>query len=289
MSSPRISVLMPVYETEPEHLRQAVESVLAQTFRDFEFLILNDSPGNGSLRQIVDSYGDPRIVYAENERNLGISASRNRLLAMAKGGYLAVMDHDDVCLPERFARQVDILDSRPEVGVVGTLVRNMGSGKVRPLPSDSTDLKKMLMIRCDLCHPSCMMRRSVLEEHGIRYEAMFSPAEDYALFGRLIPVTEFAVVQEVLLHYRAWQGNTSHRRAKGMEAAAQGVHAFLEREDGELWAMAQCHRMERKRYRLLGLPVLLVETTRTRSTWKLFDAIPLWSVRHSLPRVVGLR
>jgi glycosyltransferase involved in cell wall biosynthesis len=83
---PRVSVLTPIYNTKPEHLRAAIDSILAQTFTDFEFLILNDSPENTEIRDIVKSYDDPRIVYMENPHNMGISASRNRLIDVAGGG-----------------------------------------------------------------------------------------------------------------------------------------------------------------------------------------------------------
>ena len=83
---PRVSVLMPVYNTRPEHLREAVDSILTQTFTDFELLILNDGSTDPQVEEVVTSYSDPRVVYAVNERNLGISGSRNRLMDMARGG-----------------------------------------------------------------------------------------------------------------------------------------------------------------------------------------------------------
>ncbi|WP_446424602.1 glycosyltransferase family 2 protein [Mailhella sp.] len=281
---PRVSVLMPVYNTRPEHLREAIDSILAQTFGDFEFLILNDCSTNADVADVVKSYADPRIVYAENERNLGISGARNRLLDMAQGEYLAVMDHDDISLPDRFEKQVAFLDAHPDVGVVGTLVKNLHDGKVRPRPSDDVSIKKMLMIQCDLSHPSCMLRRSVLEKHHIRYEEMFSPAEDYALFARLIPVTTFAILPEALLHYRAWKGNASHSKAKAMEAAAYGVHAFMRRDNPELWAMAQAHLVRMWRYRFCGIVLLTREQTFRETTWKLFGLLPLWRVKEALQK-----
>ena len=110
---PKVSVLMPVYNTRPEHLREAVQSVLSQTFTDFELLILNDGSTVQGLEEVVRSFHDPRIVYAENERNLGISRTRNRLMDMARGEYFAVMDHDDVSLPERLEKQTAFLDAHP--------------------------------------------------------------------------------------------------------------------------------------------------------------------------------
>ena len=285
---PRVSVLMPVYNTRPEHLREAMESILSQTFTDFEFLILNDASADPAVEEVVKSFSDPRIVYAVNGKNLGISGSRNRLLDMAQGEYLAVMDHDDISLPERFARQVAFLDEHPDVGLVGSLVENMADGEVKPRPAEDVDIKKMLMIHCNLSHPSCMLRRSVLEEHNIRYEALFSPAEDYALFARLMPVTRFAILQEPLFRYRAWAGNTSHKKAKAMEAAAKGIHTFMRRDNPEIWAMAQSHLMSILVYKLFGIPVLAVHRTLKETKILLFGVIPVCSVRRRLPRIIEI-
>jgi len=283
----KVSVLMPVYNTQSEHLRASIESILAQTFTDFEFLILNDASTDPRVEEIVLSYSDPRIVYAVNERNLGISGSRNRLLDMAKGEYLAVMDHDDIALPDRFEKQVNYLDAHLHVGVLNTQFSYVGREKVSKLPMDDITIKKHLMIHCGgMCHPSCMLRRSVLEEHGIRYEEIFTPAEDHAIFCRLIPFTTFAALPDVLLQYRAWEGNTSNRKARNMEAAKAGVLSFARRENPELWAMAQVHQIRKWRYRFFGIPVLTKRQTSRGSLWLLFNILPVWRVRESLPKIV---
>ena len=282
---PRVSVLMPVYNTRPEQLREAIDSILSQTFGDFEFLILNDRSTDPQVEEVVKSYSDPRIVYAVNERNLGISGARNRLLEMAKGEYLAVMDHDDISLPERFEKQVAFLDAHPEVGVLNTQFGTVGKEKTSNIAMDDITIKKALMMHCgDVCHPTCMLRRSVLEEHSIRYEEMFSPSEDHALFCRLIPHTRFAALPDVLFMYRAWQGNTSHRQAKKLEAATQGVLSFARRDNPELWAMAQTHIVHTRRYRLFEMVVLSKEQTWRETKWKLFGVLPIWRVKEALPK-----
>ena len=251
---PRVSVLMPVYNTKPEHLREAIDSILAQTFADFEFLILNDCSPNADVEEMVKSYDDPRIVYAVNEHNLGISGTRNRLLDMAHGEYLAVMDHDDISLPERFAKQVAFLDAHPEVGIVGCQVWNCVSKSDRKLPVRNRDIKKAMMFCCALCHPSIMIRASVLKEHGIRYEELFSPSEDYALFCRLMKHTDFANLPEVLFHYRDWEGNTSHKQNAAMDSETLGIEYFVRKEKPEIWAMAQYHMKRKERIKILGIP-----------------------------------
>ena len=283
---PRISVLMPVYNTRPEHLRDAMDSILSQTFTDFEFLILNDCSTDPQVETVVKSYTDPRIVYAVNERNLGISGARKRLLDMAQGEYLAVMDHDDIALPTRFEKQVAFLDAHPEIGIVGSRVENMGTGKTEPRPEKDIDIKKMLMINCNLSHPSCMIRRSVLEKNNIRYEALYSPAEDYALFARLIPVTQFAIIQEPLLRYREWGGNTSNKQSHRMSSATQGIYAFMRRDNPEIWAMAQYHQKTGECIKILGITVMTVVHTFQYDEWRLFDAIPILKIKK---RPTGLR
>ena len=129
MSTPRVSVLTPVYNTNIEHLRQCIDSILNQTFTDFEFIILNDSPENTELESEILSYTDKRIKYYKNDTNIGISQSRNRLLQLAHGEYLAIFDHDDISVPERLAHQVEFLDKNPEIGVVGGWLQNFESNE----------------------------------------------------------------------------------------------------------------------------------------------------------------
>ena len=277
---PRISVLMPVYNTKPEHLREAMDSILSQTFTDFEFLILNDCSPNADVEEVVKSYADPRIVYAVNEHNLGISGTRNRLLDMAQGEYLAVMDHDDISLPERFAKQAAFLDAHPEVGIVGCQVWNCVTRKDRRLPLKNTDIKKNMMLGCAFCHPAIMMRASVLKEHGIRYEELFSPAEDYALFCRLMKHTDFANLPEVLFHYRDWEGNTSHKQNTAMASATLGIEYFVRKENPEIWAMAQYHIKRKERIKILGHTLFVVIRTHMFVEWKLFGSISVFKKKY---------
>ena len=123
---PRVSVLTPIYNTNPAHLREMIESILNQTFTDFEFLILNDSPLNTEIEDIVKSYKDKRIKYMKNDVNMGISASRNKLLHASHGEYIAIFDHDDISVPDRLARQVEFLDTHPNIGVVSGWLEYFG-------------------------------------------------------------------------------------------------------------------------------------------------------------------
>ena len=103
---PKVSVLTPIYNTKPEFLRECINSVLDQTFGDFEFLLCDDC-SESYIRDIVESYNDPRIVYIRNQKNLGAAGSRNRLIDMANGDYLALLDSDDTMVETRLAKQVE--------------------------------------------------------------------------------------------------------------------------------------------------------------------------------------
>ena len=285
---PKISVLMPVYNTCEAHLRQAIESILNQTFTDFEFLILNDASSDASVEPVIKSYDDPRIIYAANERNLGISSSRNKLMDMARGEYLAVMDHDDISLPERLEKEAAYLDAHPDVGLVCCQTGNIGNNKTTDMPLQDIELKQSLLIDCILVHPACMLRKTTLNMHGIRYEEFFSPNEDHALFCRMIPHTKFAALPEVLFLYRVWEGNTSHRKARQMEAAKYGIFDFARRENPELWAMSRLHIEEKTRIKLFdAIPLFSIRNAGRKKTIYLFDLIPLLSFKKRHPRFMN--
>ena len=142
---PKVSVLMPIYKTKEEYLREAIESILNQSFTDFEFLILDDCPEN-SREEIVKSYSDGRIKYLKNEKNLGITPSRNKLIEMAKGEYLAVMDHDDISLPARFEKQVQYLDEHQYIGVCGCWREDFPQKEVFEFPEDDLEIKKKAFV-----------------------------------------------------------------------------------------------------------------------------------------------
>ena len=172
---PKVSVLMPVYKTPEKYLRASIESILKQTYTDFEFLILDDCPAE-SREELVKSYSDSRIKYIKNEQNLGISATRNKLLDMAAGDYLAIFDHDDISIPERLEKQVAYLDANPEVGVVSGNMKYMIKNKTTKHPAYNENIKIGLMHNCVVAHTAAMLRKSVLTENNIRYESEYSPS-----------------------------------------------------------------------------------------------------------------
>lgn len=270
----KVSVLVPVYRTDPGHLREAISSVLGQSFCDFELLIQDDCPDDDRA-SVVAEFKDPRISYRANERNLGISATRNLLLARARGEYLAVFDHDDVCRPDRFEKQVAYLDAHPECGVVSSQVRRVPQGAVTAYPTDDRGIRLALMDHCAVWHPAAMIRRSVLEECGVAYEAEYSPTEDYMLWMKLIGRTRFANLPEALTDYRWHETNTSVLRKDELDAAEMRCKAWAETHLPELYREYLSLREVVTRYRVFGIPVLKKTENRKFVTWKLFNHIPL--------------
>lgn len=252
MLKPAVSVLMPIYNTKEEFLREAISSILSQTFTDFEFLILNDSPDNTKLDNIVKSFHDKRIRYYKNKKNLGISRSRNKLIELAKGEFLAIFDHDDVSLPDRLEKQVSFLNAHPEIGVCGSAYSWIHKNKIKINPESSRNIEKALMCGCAIHHSSAMLRKSVLIKNNIKYESKYSPAEDYALWCRLIGKTKFYNVRDILVSYRKHSNQTSQLQKNEMEKATKLIHEFVRAEHPDIWDNVQNNAMSIVRVKLFG-------------------------------------
>ena len=276
---PKVSVLMPIYKTNEKYLKEAIESILNQTFTDFEFLILDDCPED-SREEIVKSYKDKRIQYSKNAQNLGITPSRNKLIEMAKGEYLAVFDHDDISLPTRFEKQVQYLDEHKDVGVVGCKIKNMIRGTTSKNPTNDEDIRLALMRTCALTHPGSMIRKSVLIENNIRYEEAFSPAEDYALWCRLIPFTKFHNINEVLFHYRDHAENTTHKQNNKMQQASLAIWSFVKNDNPALYNEFLLKAKHTTRIKLFGfIPFITIIKQANRIKVYLFEKIPLFTIK----------
>lgn len=278
--APKVSVLMPVYKTQEAYLRQAIESILNQTFTDFEFLILDDCPDD-DREEIVKSYNDKRIKYSKNDINLGISVSRNKLIDMAQGEYLAVFDHDDISVPIRLEKEVKYLDEHPDIGVVSGQLEHFPQKKTTEHPELNEDIKKTLMFADVVAHTAMMIRRSVLESSGIRYDQRYSPAEDYMICLSLVGYTMFYNFQEVLVRYRNFDGNTSHLQKSKMANGDALCRCFAAKEYPYLYQQIQLQLGRKKIWlKLFGIiPFIKIKTKANKWTAFLFGFIPLFSIK----------
>lgn len=225
MAAPRLTVLMPVYNGEA-YLGPAIDSILAQTFGDFEFLIIDDGSSDAS-REIAAGYSDPRIRRLENSRNLGLVATLNRGLAAARGEYIARMDCDDVSYPQRFARQVAFLEQHPKVGLCGTWYTRAAGDETTLMqpPAEDRDIRFMLIFDTVFAHNTILFRRDFLERHHLRYDPAYPYAEDYDLWVRCARHGQLANLPEVLLDYRYHPGNTSHQYRAEQAHTADRIRA----------------------------------------------------------------
>jgi glycosyltransferase involved in cell wall biosynthesis len=267
---------MPVYNTPEEYLRPAVESILGQTFADFEFLVLDDGSTENNVQAVVRSYADPRIVFLENEKNLGLAFSCNKLIDLSAGEYLARMDSDDISLPERLQAQVDFLDSRPEVGVVGCAVEKFPRRRIVRYPENNSEIEETLMYTLPFEHPSMMFRKDVLLRHGLRYDESCKAAEDLELCCRMIGKTQFANLPQVLFRYRSHKKNITHLREQTMKNESGIITSAARAAHPEIWRRAESNVISERRYRLFGFVPLLTERNKGRKTkYLLFGCIPL--------------
>jgi glycosyltransferase involved in cell wall biosynthesis len=200
----RVSVVMAVYNAA-KYLRESVDSILSQTFRDLELIVVNDASTDASA-EILQAFDDPRIRVITHATNQGAAASRNDALAAARGDFVAIMDADDISAPSRLEVQVSFLDSHPDVALVGCAVYDniddQGSTlHTSHLPEDNDAIQRTLVERWCFLHPSIMFRKEVYEQVG-GYRNEFEPAEDHDFILRVLDRHKAHNLPVKLVRYR---------------------------------------------------------------------------------------
>lgn len=227
---PKVSVLMPVYNGE-KHIGQAIDSVLSQSFRDFELIVIDDGSTDKSA-EVVGSYSDKRICYVANPTNLGLAGARNRAIDVSNGDYLAWLDCDDISLPSRLLKQVALLDEHPNVGLCGTWVRTLGleSEKVWRYASDPRFLRARMLFDDPVATSAAMIRRSCIAGDALRFDVRFPPAEDYDLWERISRTNEVRNIPEVLTLYRIHSGQISTAKREQQSKSIWEIQSRLLRQ-----------------------------------------------------------
>lgn len=204
---------MSVYNAE-KYIEEAIQSVLNQTYNNFEFIIINDGSKDNSLK-IIEKFlsKDDRIILIDRE-NKGLVSSLNEGILKSKGNFIARMDADDICLPNRFEEQLNFMKKNSDVGVCGSWIKLFGEdfkSKVWKIPSNDQRLKAELLFSSCFAHPSVMIRKNVLLDNDFLYDESYTHAEDFELWIRLSNVTNFANINMVLLKYRLVKDSVSHK------------------------------------------------------------------------------
>ena len=214
----KVTVLMPTYNVAP-YVKEAIDSVLRQTYQDFELLVIDDCSTDGTV-EVVRETEDPRIRIVQNEHNLGLAENLNRGLSLISTEYVARMDGDDIALPHWLEREVSFLESHPEVGVCG-------GGGVRFGTMTSTirfsewhdDIAANMLFQCTIIVPT--FRMSLYRDHGLRYRADAFPAEDYRFWADCMRVTRLHNIPDTLFLYRMHNTQicTSRREEQQLKVA----------------------------------------------------------------------
>jgi glycosyltransferase involved in cell wall biosynthesis len=208
--SPLVSVLMPVYNGD-KYIKEAIQSLLEQTYSNFEIIVIDDGSNDNTQFVVENEFSDSRIHYIRNEKNLGNIENMNKGLNFCHGKYIARMDQDDIALPQRFEKQVALMEDDSSIVLCGTslnrfsteysIIDNRGGGDEK--------MKPLLMFDTAVNHPSSMFRRSVLIENNLKYPLDYLYAEDYGLWYQLSKYGKIVNLPDILLRYRMHGSNLS--------------------------------------------------------------------------------
>lgn len=214
--TPKVSILLPVYNTEL-YIKEAIQGVLAQTFTNYEFLIIDDGSTDTS-QELIQSFNDKRIIFIKHEKNQGLIATLNEGVMRAKGVYVARIDADDIWTSiQKLEKQVMYLDNHPECVVVGTWANTINetgqiTGTIRN-PIHDNSIRQLLLIKNYLIHPSTLFRKESCVKAGV-FHSDEKYVEDYGLWLRMGMLGTFANIPEYLMSYRIHKKSITQSKNK---------------------------------------------------------------------------
>ena len=226
---PLVTVVMPTYQAE-KYLKEAIESMMAQTYGHFELLVIDDASKDHTRKMVMEyAKRDKRIKLIDGPQN-GIAAALNYGIELSTGKYVARMDADDIALPERLEKQVSAMEKDPELGVCATQILALRGEELVEAAVCKQQYEEILcdmMFNNNICHPTVMFRKTVLDQ-GWRYQEHIL-AEDYDMWTRMLPNVKFRALSDVLLYYRIDCEEkltvTNHKQVR--EAAARIIRSYL--------------------------------------------------------------
>ena len=229
-----VSVLMTVYRDE-EYLEQAIESIINQTYSNFEFIIIKEFGTDKKTEQILEKYQniDSRIYIYSNDKKLGFAASLNKGLELAKGKYIFRMDGDDISVSDRFAIQIDYMEKHPELLLCGGYTKYLymdgRKGSISDYPITSEDIRNSTLFYVPFAHPTVCFNRFALDKNNIKYSEEYR-TEDYELWSRLVYLYETANIPQVLLKYRIHASNATSIYQTKVDESERRVRANIVRK-----------------------------------------------------------
>lgn len=215
---------MPTYNVAP-YVREAIDSVMQQTYTDFELLVIDDCSTDDTV-SVVRSIDDPRIHIIQNEKNVGLAENLNRGLSHITTEYVARMDGDDIAEPFWLEREVTILDSHPEIGICSGGFERFGTVKsLVSFPEHHEDCLANMLFECSVIVPT--FRMSLYRDHGLRYSTYAFPAEDYRFWAECLRVTKIYNIQATLFHYRMHPMQICTARSKEQQRKVAQVRRYM--------------------------------------------------------------
>lgn len=210
MDAPQISIILPTYN-RAEYIGEAIHSILNQTFEHFELLIIDDG-SKDATSSIIEGFSDKRIKYFKFANNNGVVIGRNHGLANAQGKYIALMDSDDISEPSRLAAQFHFMEKNLNIGICGTGLTKFNQQHLieYAIPTDvAKNIQPFGLFITPLNHPTCMIRKSIIDQYHIRYAEGYLAAEDYHFILQVLKHTEAHIIPKSLYRYRIHNLNTS--------------------------------------------------------------------------------
>lgn len=243
MKNPKVTVLMTVCNGG-KYLAETLGCVMAQTFRDFEMLIIDDGSTDQTV-EIIQSFADARIRLLRNQTNLGIYHSRNLGMEEARGEYICLLDHDDLCTPNRLEVQVKFMDAHPDIGLSGSFADEVDAdgkiinGRIRSYPTQPDEVVGRLWSGYTILNPTVILRRNDFVRHGIWHDTTFKVAGDYDFYVKAARKLKLANIPQVLLHYRQHPNQASITNELKLSRALLAVQLEIFRELFPAWPEAR--------------------------------------------------
>lgn len=222
----KISVIMAVYNGE-KYIKDTIDSILNQEYNNFELIIVDDCSQDRTV-DIIQSFRDSRIILLRNDRNMKLAYSLNRAIEKSSGYYIARMDADDICAPNRFTKQVKYMEQNPSVAVLGGCAKQFGaSEELLRYPKNHEKIKIELLFGNPLCHPAVMFRKDKI---GQWYDPKIKAGQDYELWSKLIWEVEFHNLSDILVYYRIHSAQTRNTLGKSQkEGVVYALHNMMDR------------------------------------------------------------
>lgn len=222
-NTPLVSVIMSAYN-ESKYIAEAIDSVLQQSYDNFELIIVDDASTDNTV-EMIENYTDKRIVLLKNSENKRLAYNLNFGIQNAQGKYIARMDADDICMPERLKKQVEFLEKHTEISIVGGAAQEFGDAKaLLKYPEKHDEIKVTLPFENAMCHPAVMFRN---EPDVFCYDITCKASQDYELWSRLIWKVEFANLTDVVIKYRVHKNQTKYVLGKEQKAGAVKARKYL--------------------------------------------------------------